>query len=72
MCLCMMRWPCLARVWAQMVVMCLLNCQLPVNLIAVADKFVSPSLVSVLQSAVPLFTLAIKVLSVRNTHAQVS
>lgn len=49
----------------QMLVMCLLNNQLPVNFIAVADKFVSPSLVSVLQSAVPLFTLAIKVLSVR-------
>ena len=47
--------------------MCILNNQLPVNLIAIADKFVAPSLVAVLQSASPLFGVVIKVLIVRTT-----
>jgi hypothetical protein len=46
--------------------MCILNNQLPVNLIAISDKFVAPSLVSVLQSASPLFGVIIKVLMVRD------
>ena len=48
----------------QMLGMTMLNNQIPVNLIAIADKFVESSVVAVMCSAVPLYAFCIKLLMV--------
>ncbi len=51
----------------QMLGMTMLNNQIPVNLIAISDKFVASSVVAVMCSAVPLYAFCIKLLMVRTS-----